>query len=59
MARLRRDARLETREARTRLPLDADRNGYSRTVERGSPLFITRVRRGALGSSANAKVDDT
>ena len=33
MARLRRDARLETREARSRLPLSADNAAYWRTIE--------------------------
>src|SRR5579863_3476192 len=35
MARMRRDARLESRDARARLPHDASRNGYWRTIERG------------------------
>lgn len=34
MARLRRDARLETREARLRLPPSADNTAYWRTIER-------------------------
>jgi len=38
MARLRRDNRLETRDARARLPQSHDRNGYWRTIERGLSL---------------------
>jgi hypothetical protein len=33
MARLRRDARLESREARSRLPLSEDNTAYWRTIE--------------------------
>jgi integrase len=46
MARLRRDARLESREARARLPQTDDRNGYSRTIERGLTLLYYKGTQG-------------
>ena len=48
MARLRRDARLESRDARARLPQTDDRNGYWRTIERGLSLGYYK---GAQGGS--------
>jgi integrase len=48
MPRLRRDARLETRDARARLPQSDDRNGHWRTIERGLSLGYYK---GAHGGS--------
>jgi integrase len=48
MARIRRDARVESREARARLPQTDDRNGYSKTIERGLSLVYYK---GAQGGS--------
>jgi len=46
MARIRRDARLESRDARARLPQTGDRNGYWRTIERGLSLGYYKGRSG-------------
>jgi integrase len=46
MARLRRDARLETRDARSRLLQNYDRNGYWRTIERGLSIGYYKGRQG-------------
>jgi integrase len=69
MARIRRDARLESRDARARLPQTGDRNGYWRTIERGLSLgyykgrsggtwFVRRYSHGKLVKARLALADD-
>jgi integrase len=68
MARLRRDARLETREARLRLPPSPDRDAYWRTVEPGlsigyykgpnGGIWFVRSRKGAKYVKARLALAD-
>jgi integrase len=69
MARLRRDARLESRDARARLPHDSSRNGYWRSIERGLSIgyykgpqggtwLVRKTRGGKIVKARLALADD-
>jgi integrase len=69
MPRMRRDARLESRDARARLPYDGSRNGYWRTIERGLSIgyykgpqggtwFVRKYEGGKMVKARLALADD-